>query len=620
MNIVDKTLQKIADCIRQNRFEQLETDKIELKSLHSAEDWTELYKSACAFLNAEGGIIIIGIKEKNRTYIFSGYKGEQSEEEKLKELPQKFLDDHKNKVNLKEFFPLYEVKDFLMGKVCVIYIEKLPEDQKYVFYESHAYKRKLTGDHKLLPDEIEGQKQRKLELIYARELMPVKEAKLEDLDIDKLNDYIIRLNRTIKIESLKADIPSAKSFLLRKGFINKDQEPTLLGILVCGKHIEDLVGGRCQVDAYVDSLIEVARNKQIIKDNILALMERSIGFVYQNIQVGVSRQNSGTALPEYPQNLIEETINNALAHRNYHSDKFVLINIKPNENIEIRNPGTFLQEHLLRLEKPKIRRIIPIAKARNPKLADILKTYDRYEGRSKGMATLTNTCLENQTDIPYFILRSEEISLYLNKGKVYDEEMGTWIKSFAGYILKKCGRELTEEEKIVLSYFYKSERHNRLDRYTILLTPDNNHAGVIADLEDKNLIFRYAQENEIYPIYLVDRELTKNDFSEELRTIFGGSFDNLPNDYKKVLFAIYQHNQYAVPEDKASANSIGIFIYLNENKRITDLKHYENFKRKIRNIFNKLEEKSLIIRKSDKKTDFQINTSFERTPSIFDKP
>jgi len=45
-----------------------------------------------------------------------------------------------------------------------------------------------------------------------------------------------------------------------------------------------------------------------------------------------------------------------------------------NEYLEIRNPGQFRQEQIFIAEKPiKIRRIIPIPKARNPNLADILK-------------------------------------------------------------------------------------------------------------------------------------------------------------------------------------------------------------------------------------------------------
>lgn len=619
MKSIEKILENITNLIHENRFEQIETDKVELKSLSGGDNWTQLYKSACAFLNAQGGIIIIGIEEdkEKRIYRFKGYKGEQSEEEKLKELPNQFTDEQGNQLRLKQYFPLYEIKPFLDGNVCVIYIEKLPEDEKYVFFKKEAYKRRLTSKEKLIPDEIEAQKQRKLELVYAKELMPVENASLEDLDVDKLNDYITRLNRDVKIESMKADISMAKTFLLRKSFINAALQPTLLGMLVCGNHLDSFVGTRCQVDAYVDSPSEVARNKQILKENILLLMERSIAFVYRNIQVGVSRLNGGTALPEYPQNLIEETINNALAHRNYHIDKFVMIEIKPNESIEIRNPGAFLQEHLLRIEQPKLRRIIPIAKARNPKLVDILKTYDRYEGRTKGMATLTNSALDNLIDVPYFILRPDEISLYIQKGKVYDEQMELWLNSFAGYILTKYGRELTEEEKIVLSYFHKSEKLNRLERFTILLTFDNNHIGVIADLEEKGLIFKCEQINELYPIYLVDRILVQIDFSDSLKKILGNSFDLLTDDYKKVLIAIYRHNAYANSTDLVNANRIATFVYMNENKWIENVNAFENYKRKVRNIFNQLENKGYIIRKINQKFDFQINSNFIQS-SLFD--
>jgi ATP-dependent DNA helicase RecG len=76
-------------------------------------------------------------------------------------------------------------------------------------------------------------------------------------------------------------------------------------------------------------------------------MERSVGFVYKNIQVGVAYNKGGAELPEYPEKLIRETINNALAHRDYSINRFVNIIIKPNQSIEVRNPGNFRQEQRL---------------------------------------------------------------------------------------------------------------------------------------------------------------------------------------------------------------------------------------------------------------------------------
>ncbi|MBV6442355.1 MAG: hypothetical protein EPGJADBJ_04066 [Saprospiraceae bacterium] len=616
MKEVNNILSKLESHIKIGTFEQLESDKIELKSLADGSDWNELYKSVCAFLNTEGGIVIVGIREKNRTYSFSGYKGEQNEEEKIKSLSTIFTDENGERLILNEQFPQIEIVPFLDGRVCVIYIEKLPEDKKYVFLKGEAYCRKMTGDHKITPQQIQAHREYKEELASAYELNPVKGTTINDLDVDKLNDYIIRLNREVKVETLKADIPSAISFLTRKGFV-RDGQPTLLGMLVCGTNVFDWVGGRCQVDAYVDSLLQVAQNKQVIKDNIFQLMENAVGFVYKNIQVGVSYEKGGSQLPEYPEKLIRETVNNALAHRDYSSDGFVNLIIKPNHSIEIRNPGRFRQKQLLQLADKgqgiRLNRIIPIAKARNPKIADILKTYDRWEGRGIGMASLTNACLENQIDVPYFILRPENVSLFIPKGKVLDDIAEMWLDSFDGYIRQKNnGRKLTDEERIVMSYFYKSEKLNREEKFTVLLTPDNNHFSVITNLEEKDLIFRLPQDSD-YPIFLIDKQLHQTDFSDELRAFFGPAYDGLGLEYQDVLNVVWLFTKFSSQEKQVSANLIGAYLFFKKSTYISDAREYDNFRRKVRNIINRLEEYSFLIRKQGNKPDFTVNPKFIET-------
>jgi len=613
MRAIDKILVQIEACITQGKYAVIETDKVELKDFSGGVS-AELYRSACAFLNAEGGMIIIGVheSEKERRYSFKGYNPQI--ENALKELPKQFRNQQNQPLDLSLSFPAYEIRDFMGGKICVVYVEKLDEEQKYVFYKGEAYKRKITGDHKLTPVEIEAQNELKAELENVRELKTVDNATLETLDVDKLNQYIIRLNRDVSVETLKADIHSALSFLSRKAFIRSDT-PTLLGMLVCGRNIEDYIGARCQVDGFVDSPIQIAENKQVLKDNILALMERSVGFVYKNIQVGVSHVNGGTPTPEYPEKLIRETVNNALAHRDYGIDKFVNIIIKPNESIEIRNPGNFRQEQKLVFDDPaqkiRFRRIIPIAKARNPRLADVLKTFDRWEGRGIGMAFLVNACLDNQIGVPYYIFHSEnDVSLFIPKGKITDDKMEHWFESFSGYLRKKSGGNgLSEHEQVVLSYFHQSELLNRLERYTILLTPDNNHFAVIAGLEDKGLIFRHPDSPALYPVYSVDRTLTQIDFTEPLRERFGAEYDDLNSDYKDLLQVIYQHNQYST-QQTISANRAGRVLYLRKNARIVDIGAFDGFKRRVRSIFNRLEKKGFIVREDGKKPEFVLNESF----------
>lgn len=615
---LEKIVKTIENCIATQTYVEIETQNFELKDLSTQQNWKELYCTICSFLNTNGGIIMVGIKDKGnekdkskRYYKFTGF--DYNNEALVKEIPKKFTDKNGTTLDLRHQFPDYEIKDFLNGKVLIIYVEKLPEEQKYVYLEGKAYKRILTGDHLISDVDINIQEERKQDIINAQEIKIIENADLNLLNIDSLNQYILRLNRGKQVQTLKANLEMAMPFLQQKYFVRAGK-PTLLGILMCGNNPEDYIGGRCEIDCYVESPIMAAQNKQILKDNVIFLMEQAINFVYKNIQVGVSRKNSGTMLPEYPEDLLEETINNAIAHRDYASNRFVIISIQPNKHISIRNPGFFQERQRINIatEGVKIRRIIPQPYSRNPKLLDILKSFDRWEGKGKGLASLTNACLQNTIDVPYYLLTLEEINLIIPKGKVFDESMMLWLKSYAGYVQQKMGRPLTEEEKIVLSYFYKSEMLNRKERYTILLTPDNNHFEVIADLEEKGLIYLSNEWGGIYKIYLVDRILTEKNFIASLRAIFGDVLADLGDVYLQTLEKIYHLETYGSKEEQISANNIGHLLYIQKNHQVADLKDYENFKRKIRVVFNKLQAKGFILNKGDGKFNFIINKNFSK--------
>lgn len=623
MKVVDKVLVKLKECLESGIYKSIETEKIELKDLSAGDDWKELYKTVCAFLNTLGGIVILGIHEySNKTgYKLTGFSS--NNEARLKELPKKFTTDNGQQIDLTEFIrpDLFEIIDFLNKQICVLYIEKLPEDKKFVTYEGVAYVRKLTGDHKILQSELQNQRELRAELELARELSPVKNTSVNSLNVDKLNDYIQRLNQGMKVETLKPDIPSSLSFLERKKFV-VNNEPTLLGMLVCGENLYDFIGSRCQVDGFVESLIQIAENKKVFKDNIIPLLENSIGFVFANISTGISAEKGGTITFEYPERLIRETVNNALAHRDYSVNKFVNITISPGKNIEIRNPGKFRQEQILRIEgNIPIRRIIPIPKAHNPRLADILKSFDRWEGKGWGMSSLTNMALENKVDLPYYILYAEQdVGLIIPKGKVLDDEAEWWLKSYMGIILRKSnGRELSDEQKTALAYFYKSERLNKIERYTIALTPDNNHFSVISDLEEWNLIFKHPDSPSLYPTYIIDRTLTKNDFTNELRAIYGGSYDALGIHQKDTLNAIYHFNEFGSNFKDINAAQIGDFLYFRNKQSITDIEEYNGYKRKIRKIIEKLTKVFFLLKIDGSRPSYSINKEFQRKPSLFDK-
>jgi predicted HTH transcriptional regulator len=138
---------------------------------------------------------------------------------------------------------------------------------------------------------------------------------------------------------------------------------------------------------------------------------------------------------------LRETINNALAHRDYSINKQVVISITPGKQIEISNPGRFRDQLLLNhppvdSNQIPILRVVPETKPRNPKLADVLRVYRKWEGRGIGMSTLVNLSLENKLNLPYFKFKSDEVTLVLQAGLLIDSRMNELFDSRDAYIAK----------------------------------------------------------------------------------------------------------------------------------------------------------------------------------------
>ena len=95
MKIIDQFLQKLETSIKSGSYEHVENDEIELKdNSHDASEWTEVYKTTNAFLNTEGGIIVIGVKENTKTgsYLVTGFNF--ANEEKTKDIRNVFTDEN----------------------------------------------------------------------------------------------------------------------------------------------------------------------------------------------------------------------------------------------------------------------------------------------------------------------------------------------------------------------------------------------------------------------------------------------------------------------------------------------------------------------------------------------
>lgn len=599
--LLNRIIFRIETTLSSGEFQDNEDPIVELKDLSSGNEWTSLKETICAFLNTNGGYVICGIRERNKQYSFPGF--DRNNEGRIIDLRSKFFrNDNDGLPDLFENID-FDYRNILGKTLAIITVRPLSEDLKYLRFDGVYYERVLTQDKVISQAKLNQQKEYKSELEYSKEISPVVNAILNDLDIDKINQFIIKINATGKKETVKKDLQDAADFLRRRYCINAEGAVTVLGLLLFGKEPFQYLEYRAEVDCYFETGNDIGRDKRISQNDVINLMDDAFSFVWGHIKVGRSYIGGGRSEPEFPEKLVREIVNNAFAHRDYTVNKFITIKINPGESIEIKNPGSFKQKMLVAdiSTRNEIRRIIPgVPETKNPKLANVLKAFDKIESQGIGMATLVSVCLENQIDVPYYDLSvPETISLVIPSGKLIDDDTQRWINSFYGYLSERLDGKITREHELVLAYLLKSERLNEKRKYTILLSPSNNHLDVLSDLKQCKLVSEHSSaSSEQTPIYMLERELTIVDFTRQIEKQTGKSLNGLDDAHKRVLNIVYRYNHYN--NQSIKPNVITPELYSQLHGKEIEPTVYESLGRKVRKICGDLLKSNVLSKKDDK--------------------
>ena len=612
-DFIEENLAKIKQSLQSQIFIDVEKSKIELKDLTTGNEWNSLKETICAFLNSEGGLVFCGIRERSKQYQLRNF--DRNNESNIVDLQSKyFKDDNHVLLDLSSniWFDYFEINGV---EIVVIAVYPLSDDMKFVSFNGKYYERKLTQDHEIPTAKLQRQKEYKLELEYAKELTYVAGASISDFSLDKINKYINLLNLEIRNETLKPSLAKAKEFLSKQHFV-KDSNVSTLGMLVCGNDPFHFLSERVEVDCYYDTSSDIGKDKKIFRNDIINLMEDTFRYIWGHIKISRTIREGGKSEPEYPEKMIRETINNALAHRDYTINGFITVTVEPNIHIEIKNPGSFKEKmKLVHTETDiPVRRLIPgVPESKNPKLASVLKVYDKIESQGRGMASLVNAALDNFVDLPYYEIKQGFINLKIPTGKLVDEAIEVWLTGFEKYIIGKLRNHLTFEHKSVLAYYFKSELLNRQRYFTILLTESNNHFAVIEQLKDAGLIYEHIASTEENVVYVLDRVLMKTQFTDELIALFGDEYILYDDVAKEILNITYLYSKYNNQGLKPSDITPEVYRRLHGKEVIP--KRYESLGRKVRSFCNDFEIKEMLLK--GERNAYSINFEFRQPDKLF---
>ena len=409
--------QEIIEAIKYMQKYQTETDRIEAKTAE-VDFPKKCYDTISAFANKYGGIIIFGINEHN-SFIEQDVYDVNDLQKQITSLCTNSMEP----IIRPDFLPItYKGKTLLAVK-----IKEIPQNKKPCYYKNAGMHK---GSYIRIGDSDEPMTEYEIYSLQSyndgiqEDLRPIKRANIDDLDKEKISEYIEK----IKINKPNFSKFSNEKILKLSGIIeNSTGEiyPTLAGTLLFAEYPQ----------AYLPQLVvacvvvpgtnwgDVGEMGQRFDDNkkiegtLDEMLEQTLSFIRKNIGTKIIIDGNGKRvnLPEYPMKALREAVANALVHRDYSISResaYIYVQIY-DDRIEILNPGDLYGNN--RLENLGTDMIL---EARNKNIVRLLEEKGNIiENRHTGIATIRREMEKMGLPEPEFKSLRGDFKVILRKEK-----------------------------------------------------------------------------------------------------------------------------------------------------------------------------------------------------------
>jgi ATP-dependent DNA helicase RecG len=385
-------------------------------------DSKNLAKEIVAFANSIGGKIYLGISDKSK---IKGINITNKLKSQIRDLARKC--DPYIQISLEEF------KEILIINV------KEGQDKPYSCKKGF-YLRQGPNSQKLKRDEIINFVYNEGKINFDNQINTQFDFK-KDFDLNKLNNFVKKSNIT--------NILNEKDFLINVGVLKKYKTKLKFnnaGILFFAKKPCYFIK-----QSYITCIrFKGAHRADIIdridlKNDLINNIDEAIKFVRRNIRLSYEIKDiQRKEIPEYPIEVLRESIINAVMHRDYFEEgSNIFINIF-DDRLEIYNPGGLVKS----LNKSDLGKK---AARRNPLIADLFHRIGYVEKAGTGIFRIKKVLKENKFPPPKIELtKFFTITFYSKKS----------IDAKLTQIDAKLTQELSNNEQKIISFISKNNKIN----------------------------------------------------------------------------------------------------------------------------------------------------------------
>ncbi|MBQ9232880.1 MAG: putative DNA binding domain-containing protein [Lachnospiraceae bacterium] len=379
----------------------------------------DLSGTICAFANADGGTIAVGVTDKTRSI-----EGVDNHIEHLNEILRTPIDFCNPTVPTTTEMVECINAEGKPDHVLLMHIEASPlmhtNQADDVFLRVGDKSKKLSF-------------QDRLTLMYAKGLRyyedePVYGATIEDIDLDFVREYIHKIGYNKSVEEY---LKENKKFITIK---DGEEHVSVAAILLFGKNPQQFFPRAfIRFIRYDGTEAMVGKDMNVIKDvifegRILTQVEKAVEYIKMQMKEKTYLGHDGIFITEeeYSEFVRTEVVVNAAVHRDY-GIKGTDIQIKMfDDRIEVDSPGTFAG--MVKKENIRYTHF-----SRNPKIAAFLKDYGYVKEYGEGVdrmcreleaAGLPDPIYNNNT----FILKTTIMSASYKKLPIESEKVADSIK------------------------------------------------------------------------------------------------------------------------------------------------------------------------------------------------